>query len=127
MKYAHTVVLPPVHLAGNELNFFCDLTRRNALDELLATCDTWLDIKEAQQPLVNTGSEDACYDWARKNMLATLLAIQQASTRQKVLERVLSDFLVKHQFPEVKAALNEHYHADIEQLYKNSAQTNRFH
>ena len=124
--FAHTVVLPGLRLAGHELHFFCDLTRPNALDELLATCDTWLDLL-AEEPPSSLTDEDSCYDWAQRKMRATLLAVQQAPARQRVLDRVFSDFLGKHAFPEVQAALSEYYHADIEQFKSQPSTTRSVH
>lgn len=116
MTYAHTVVLPGVHLAGHELHFFCDLTRHNAMDELLATCDTWLDLKQCPGAPRALLSEDDCYDWAQEKMRASLLALRSATQRRLVLDRVMTDFLGKYAFPEVEAAFTEYFHADLEHL-----------
>lgn len=114
MNFAHTVVLPGLHLAGHELHFFCDLTRYNAMDELLATCDTWLDLKEFPVAPRDLLSEEDCYDWAQEKMRATLLSLRSDAHRQRVLDRVMKNFLGKYQFPEVEAAFTEHFHADLE-------------
>lgn len=112
-KYAHTVVLPPVVVAGQPLLFFCDLTRNTAIDELIANIETWLDLKampEAEQAAhIAQGvvDEDGWYALAGTRMHANRQSLQFPAFRQRSLERVRSEFFPKHPYPEVQAALDQ--------------------
>ncbi len=107
--YIHTVVLPPVACSGHVLNFFCDLRREQAMEELLATLDLWLDWDAAPFACAEPMSEDAAYDLASQQMRARLTALQSKSYLAHCLARVCGELAERSLFPEVLAAFNEHF------------------
>ena len=96
------------------------------MEEVLATCDTWLDLREHPGPDIPLADEDECYGWATKKMLATLNALGQRSFRDQVLARVETEFFDKYGFPELRAALVEYFrNEDITGLASQPAASSR--
>ncbi|WP_162571099.1 MULTISPECIES: hypothetical protein [unclassified Variovorax] len=69
---ADTVVLPPVTVAGYELNFFCDLAGEGAARDVVATLQAWCRLhrlESAEVAKLGVADEDGWYDLARQWML----------------------------------------------------------
>lgn len=127
MRFAHTAVFPVVQMGDTSLCFFCDLTRPAAIAEILATCDTWLDLKLDSLPPPGVDSEDKCYEWAGVKMRATLIAIGEPSFRNKVLTRAISEFLTPFKFFELREALTQYYANEDRTRNATQPQFNRCH
>ena len=126
-RFAHTVVLPPVTVAGQQLMFFCDLTRDTAIDELIANIETWLDLQsmpEAEQAiLIGQGfdNEDSWYELAAQRMRANCFSLQSDAYRARCLARLRTDFFPKHAYPEVEAALAQLFPVEENDCAKKTA------
>lgn len=123
-EFIDTVVLPPLHAGGHELLFFCDLTRRNALEEVVATCDAWLDLDAAakEQPL-RFADEDEAYEHASTRMKASLLALQQPHVRTLTLARLREEFFNRFSYPDLVRALEENFNADFNEQQPSPQRT----
>ncbi|KWT98419.1 MULTISPECIES: hypothetical protein [unclassified Variovorax] len=69
---ADTVVLPPVTVAGYELNFFCGLAGEGAARDVVATLQAWCRLhrlRGAELAKLGAMDEDGWYDLARQWML----------------------------------------------------------
>lgn len=113
--YAHTAVLPPLAIAGQRLNIFCDLTRERGIEELLAAMTAWLELSEMGPAQVDAlvvqgvDNEDAWYGVAMQRFRQALRRQAAPAGARAALTTLKDKFFDKHAFPELEAALTQHF------------------
>jgi hypothetical protein len=113
--FAHTAVLPPLSVAGQRLNIFCDLTRAQGIEELLAAMTAWLELSEMGPAQVGAlvaqgvDSEDAWYGVAMQRFRQALRRQAVPACARAALATLKDKFFDKHAFPELEAALTQHF------------------
>jgi hypothetical protein len=114
-SFAHTAVLPPLNIGGHSLNIFCDLTRPQGIEELLAAMTAWLELSDmapAQvEALMEQGvnTEDAWYDVAMQRFRQALRRHSRPAAASAAVARLKNEFFDKHTFPELDAALSQYF------------------
>lgn len=115
VAYAHTAVLPPLNIGGQCLNIFCDLTRPQGIEELLAAMTAWLEMSDMGQDQVaalmeqGVNTEDAWYDVAMQRFRQALRRHSRPEAACAAVTRLKNEFFDKHTFPELDAALSYHF------------------